>query len=151
MKTPEQILERYLSPVSRDFFTAQRSVLLTLLPFRLARPFLDEGYVEEYDKGSLPTDELWLENIDVNDQVMRFLPHMFRIVGTEDTVSILRGFLSLKSWIWALDDQFYDDMELYFDDGLINNKDFILKEIANHFGYKPSVEDIEFEEIADGN
>ena len=148
MKTPEQILERYLSPVSRDFFTAQRAVLLTLLPFKMAKPFLDSGYVEQHENGTLPEDELWLDNVDAKEQMMNFFPEMYKIVGTEDTVSILKGFLCIKTWMWILDDEFYDSMELAFDDGLMNNKDFVLKKIANHFGYKPSIEDIEFEEIS---
>lgn len=149
MKTPEQILERYLSPVSRDFFVAQRSILLTLLPFSMAKPFLDAGYVDEHENGSLPEDELWLENIDVKEQIMKFFPEMYKIVGTEDTVSIIKGFLCLKTWIWVLDDEFYEEMEFSFEEGLMNNKDSVLKKIANRFGYTPVIEDIEFEEISE--
>jgi hypothetical protein len=147
MKTPEQILERYLSPASRDFFNAQRTVLMTLLPFKMAKPFLDPGYVEEAEKGSLPEDELWIEDIDPKEQLMKFFPEMHKIVGTEDTVSIIKGFLCIKTWIWVIDDQFFDHMELSFDESLLDNKDYILKKIADHYGYKPTIEDIEFEEI----
>lgn len=147
MRTNEQILERHQSEESEDFFNIQRSILLCLLPFELAKPYLQEEYVKGHEDGSLPEDERWNEDIDVKAQMMTFMPDLQNFIYKGDTSGIVQGFLALRVWLWVIDEDFYDEVK----DELINtveeSPEDLFRKISRHIGFSPAIEDIAFEEI----
>ncbi len=149
MKTNEQILERYLSQESVDFFGTQRQILLCLLPYKMAKPYLDENYVMQHDNDTLPEDERWLEDADVKQQILDFLPGMYAFVYKGDTVSVTQGMAALKAWLWVYDEPFLDELLSEINDHC-DDRD-ILQMISTHIGYTPIIEDIAFEELPKDN
>jgi hypothetical protein len=148
MKTNEQILERYLSQESVDFFGTQRQLLLCLLPYKLAKPYLDENYVMQHDNDTLPEDERWLEGGDLKKQLMDFMPGLDKAIHKGASGDIVQGFLALRVWLWVMEDEIYPEIEKDLNGELLaDQKEDLFKRIANHIGYKPIVEDIAFEEL----
>ncbi len=145
MKTNEEILERYKSPDTIDVFNIQKDLLLTLLPFEMAKPYLDANYVAGYD--DLPEDEKWDDNFDAGEQLMLFLPLMHKLVSKDNFVEIRKGLLAMRTFIWVADEAFYNEIESFFYSFNLDDLDDVLKKISNHFGYTPIIEDIPFEEI----
>ena len=147
MKTNEEILERFLSPLSADFFNAQRTVLINLLPFDMAKPYLDENYVSEHEAGTLPEDERWEESNDPKTLLMEHLAEMHKLIRSGDEMRLSSGLQWLKGLLWVVDADFYDRIHVLFGKDEVSMVDSSLKEISDHFGYKPIIEDVEFEEI----
>jgi hypothetical protein len=148
MKTNEQILERHNSEDSLDFFNTQRQLLLCVLPYKMAKPYLDENYVMEHDNDTLPEDERWKEDTDLKEQLMTFMPGLDKAIHRGSTVDIVQGFLALRTWLWVLEDELYPEIEQQLLSGdSPNEAEDLFKKIANHLGYKPVIEDVEFEEI----
>jgi len=147
MKTNEQILERYLSPDSVDIFNAQRISLLCMLPYLMAKPYLEASYVTAYEDGSLPEEERWIEGVDINKQILDFLPDAYKALEVTNEMECLEGLLYLKSWIWAVDEEFHGVIEPLFEEDLLDKGKSILDAISTHFGYSPTIQDIDFEEI----
>jgi hypothetical protein len=151
MKTKDEVLERFLSPDSQDFFNCQRSILINFLSFEMAKTYLDPGYIQAFEEGTLPEDEMWEEDVDPKEKLMEFLPEMYKVLYKGDEMHLTQGLYVIKTLIWMLDDKFSETMEEYFDEDMADQADFILTETSKHFGYKPHVEDIEFEEIPNDN
>lgn len=145
MKTNEQILERYNSPETTDVFNIQKDILLSLLPFEAAKPYLDEKYVQGYDE--LPEDEKWDENFNASEQIMILLPLVHKLITRNNTMEITRALLALKSLIWAADEPFHDEIASFYDQFDLNNVDTFVDKISNYFNYVPIIQDIPFEEI----
>lgn len=145
MKTNEEILERYKSPETIDVFNIQKDLLLTLLPFELAKPYLDANYVATYD--DLPEDEKWEDNFNAEEQLMLFLPLMHKLVSNSNFIEIRKGLLAVRTFIWVIDDKFFNEIDHFFISHDLNDLDDFLKKVSNHFGYTPIIEDVEFEEI----
>jgi hypothetical protein len=151
MKTNEQILERYNSDDSIDFFGTQKQILLCVLPYKLAKPFLDENYVMEHDNDTLPEDERWVEGGDLKKQLMDFMPGLDIAIHKGASVDIVQGFLALRSWLWIMEDEIYPEIEKDLKGELLpEQREDLFKKIATHIGYKPIIENIEFEEIPKG-
>jgi len=148
MKTNDEILARYLSDDSVDFFSAQRLALLCMLPFDMAKTYLEASYVTASEDGTLPEEEKWVENFDIKKQITDLLPSLHTALNKGDNMYVLEGILYLKAWIWAIDEEFHTEIEPYFEPGAIEDygKE-LLNKISNHFGYKPTIEDIAFEEV----
>lgn len=147
MKTNEEILERYKSLETIDVFNTQKDLLLSLLPFEMAKPYLDANYVATYD--DLPEDEKWEENFNAGEQLMLFLPLMHKLISHDNFVEIRKGLLALKTFIWVADEEFYNTIEHYFNALTLDEVDEMLTKVNSHFGYTPIIEDIPFEEIPD--
>jgi hypothetical protein len=145
MKTNEEILERYNSPEVIDVFNIQKDLLLTLLPFELAKPYLDANYVASYD--DLPEDEKWDDNFNAGEQLMLFLPLMHKLVSKDNFVEIRKGLLAMRTFIWVADEAFFNEIDPFFQSYNLDDLDDVLKKVSNHFGYTPIIEDIPFEEI----
>lgn len=143
-KTTEQIIERIASPETIDFFNIQRNILITFLPYELAKPYLDDSYVENYD--SLPKDEKWKDE-DPQTKLMEFLPLVYKETSRSNFIEMRQALLVLKVLVWLLDDEFYSEIEPFYSKFDLDDADDVLKKVSNHFGYKPIIEDIPFEEI----
>lgn len=145
MKTNEEILERYKSPETIDLFNVQKDILLTLLPYEMAKDYLDANYVATYD--DLPDDEKWEDNFNAGEQLMLFLPLMHKLVSNANFVEIRKGLLAMRTFIWVIDEEFFNEVDSFFASHDLNDLDDFLKKVSNHFGYTPTIENIEFEEI----
>jgi len=147
MKTSEEILERFLSAESADFFTAQRSVLMGALPYEMAKPHLDQSYVQQIEDGTLPDEEKWEENFVAKEQILELIPILYKALQTGNGAIVAEGLLYMKACVWMDDDKLYSEIEpMYQEDNLDLGKSIIDK-IATHYGHKPSIEDVAFEEI----
>lgn len=145
MKTHEEILERFKSHETIDVFNVQKTLLLSLLPFELAKDHLNSNYIESYD--DLPEDEKWVENLNPKEQLISFLPLMNKIISQDNFVEIRKGLLLLKTYVWVVDEDFYKEIEHYFSALTLEDIDEMLLKVNKHFGYTPIIEDIPFEEI----
>jgi hypothetical protein len=146
LRTNEEILERYASEDSFDIFNAQRTALLCMLPYEVAKPRLDPVYVEKHEKGELLEDEVWKDGWDIKDQILDYLPHMYKSLKARNTFELSVGVCYLKTWVWAEDPTFYDVIHHMFEVDNIDGK-IITDAIAKHYGYEDSITDIPFEEI----
>lgn len=145
MKTNEQILERLNDPEIIDFFDIQKNILVAFLPFELAKPYLNQAYVDNYDE--LSDDEKWTESNDPIDSIIKIMPDIHTLMGRDNFMETKKGLLVLKALIWLDSDELYTQVEHYFMEPTIANMDEGLKVIAKHYGYVPVIEDIDFEEI----
>jgi predicted HAD superfamily phosphohydrolase len=134
MKTNEEILERYNSPETIDLFNIQKDLLLTLLPFELAKPYLDANYVASYD--DLPEDEKWEDNFNAGEQLMLFLPLLHKLVSNSNFVEIRKGLLAVRTFIWVIDEEFFNEVDPFFSSHDLNDLDDFLKKVSKHFGYE---------------
>lgn len=154
MKTSKEILERYLSEESADVFNAQRLALLCLLPFEMAKPYLSDDYIQAQETGMLPEDETWEgENFNPKSNILLFIPSIYELFENKSTspAAIMESLLYLKSLIWVVDEPFHDELaSLYLGDPQDEGK-LLLDKVAKHFGWTPTVEDCEFEEIPSEN
>jgi len=147
MKTSEQILERYLSQDSVDFFSAQRRALLGMLPFEMAKPYLDPSFVKATEDGTLPEEEKWIEGHDINKQILAVIPSVYKALYAGDEVSVSEGLLYLNAWIWAIDEEFHSVIAPLYDTDVTDEGKALLDGIAEHFGYVPFIEDVDYEEV----
>ena len=147
MKTNEEILARYLSPESVDIFGAQRIALLCMLPFEMAKPYLHPDYVKASEDDSLPEDEAWRESVDIKEQILVFMPLAYESLKQGNEMETLEGLLYLKSWIWAVDEEFHDEIAPMFEEDFLDQGKGIIDKIANHLGYIPVIQDVDFEEV----
>ena len=148
MKTNEEILARYSSDESDDFFGAQKSALLCMLPLEIAAPYLNPAYVEASKDGSLPEDERWVENFDVKEQVLEVIPDLYEAIKLGDMMHAVEGLLYLKAWIWATDTEFHDVIHPMYEGPVDDSGSKDLTDlIAKHYNYQPTIEDVDFEEI----
>lgn len=147
MKTNDQILERYNSEEAVDFFNIQRNVLLCLLPYKMAKPHLDEDYVMGHDNDTIPEDERWMDNVDIRQQMMDFMPKLHGFVYKGDTANISQGFLALRVWLWALEEEIYDLVEDQLMFTVNDSPEDLFQLISKSIGYKPAIEDISFIEL----
>lgn len=146
MKTNEQILERHNSDESIDIFNIQRDILLSLLPFEMAKPYLDGKYVQGYD--DLPEDEKWNENFRADEQILIFLPVVHKLISSNNTLEITKALLGLKALIWVADEEFHNNyLAPFYEQFDLNNVDDFVDTISKHFNYVPIIENIAFEEI----
>jgi hypothetical protein len=154
MKTSEEILERYLSEESADFYGSQRLALLCLLPFEMAKPYLTPAYVKEHEEGTLPEDEQWEgEKFDAKANILAFLPDIYKWINSPTTsiATLQEALLHLKALVWVVDEPFHDTLEpLYIGDPQDEGK-IILDKISEHFGYVPTIQDTDFEEVPAGS
>lgn len=148
MRTQEEILERYTSEDSEDMFNAQRTALLCMLPYEVAKPHLDPIYVAKHDGGELPEDEVWKEEWDVKEQILDFLPHLYSSLATGNSFELSVGLCYLRTWTWAEDDAFYNEVSEAFGE-VVTFGAFreVLNRIAEHYGYEPPIVDTPFMEI----
>lgn len=145
-KTTEQILERIESPESIDFYNVQRSILISFLSFEDAKPFLSTSYVENYDE--LPDDEKWVVG-DPKESLMLIFPVVYHLLDRDNFMETKKGLLVLKTLMWLVDEEYHNEVEHYFMEPTIANMEIGIKEISKHFGYSPTIENIEFEEISE--
>lgn len=147
MKNNDEILERYLSDKSADFFGVQRQTLLALLPYKMAKPYLDSNYVMEHDNYELPEDEYWKDDTNAKDQLMSFMPVFYTYVHKGDVPNVVQGFLAIKVWLWVIDDGFYEEVESELINTVNESPEDLYYRVAKHIGYTPIIENIEFEEL----
>lgn len=145
MKTNEEILERYLSPETIDTFNIQRDILVSLMPFEMAKPYLDPDYVQHYQ--DLPDDEKWDENFRADEQILIFLPVVYKVIRTDNIPEITKALLALKTLIWVADNTYYEEIASFFSESDLSNVDDFVYRVSKHFNYVPIIEDIAFEEI----
>jgi hypothetical protein len=145
MKTHEEILERYKSNDSIDFFNMQRNILLSLRPFELAKPYLDANYVQGYN--DLPEGEKWYENFRADEQILIFLPVVHKLISKDNPIETTKALLALKSLVWVADETFYNEIASFYEEMDLSNVDAFVNKVSKHFNYVPIIEDIEFEEI----
>jgi hypothetical protein len=150
MKTSKEILERYLSEESADLFNAQRLGLLCLLPFDMAKPYLSDDYIHAQESGMLPEDETWEgENFKPTSAILLYIPGIYEMFENKSTspATIMESLLYLKALVWVVDEPFHDELApLYLGDPQDEGK-IILDKVAKHFGWTPTIEDCDFEEI----
>jgi predicted HAD superfamily phosphohydrolase len=111
----------------------------------LAKPYLDANYVASYN--DLPEDEKWEDNFNAGEQLMLFLPLLHKLVSNSNFVEIRKGLLAVRTFIWVIDEEFFNEVDPFFSSHDLNDLDDFLKKVSKHFGYTPIIEDIEFEEI----
>lgn len=145
MKTNEEILARHNSDESIDVFNIQRDILLSLLPFEMAKDYLDKSYVQGYEE--LPEEEKWEDNFRADEQIMFMLPLAHKIITTSNIMEITRCLLALKALIWVADEAFHDKIATFYDQFDLNNVDVLVEDISKHFKYEPTIQNIDFEEI----
>jgi hypothetical protein len=111
----------------------------------MAKPYLDDNYVSGYD--DLPEDEKWDDNFNASEQLMIFLPLMHKLVSKNNFVEIRKGLLAIRSFIWVIDEEFFNEVDPFFASHDLDDLDDFIKKVSNHFGYTPIIEDIAFEEL----
>jgi len=148
MKTNQEILDRYLSNEVDDLFEAQKTALICMLPYDMAKPYLDDVYRQQHEDGTLPEGERWTDEWDLKGQILDFLPQIYKTLATGDDFNTSIGLLYIKTWIWAEDESFFDIVEPLYDK-LAKRSDIkeLLDIISKHYGYEESVTDIPFEEL----
>jgi len=146
VRTNEEILERHASEDSFDIFNAQRTALLCMLPYEIAKPHLDPVYVQKHEDGTLQDDEKWKEGWDVKDQIIDYLPHMYKAMRAHNDFEISVGVCYLRIWVWTEDSSFYDVIDHMFESEMLD-AGLLTNAIAKHYGYEDSITDIPFEEI----
>ncbi len=151
MRTKEEIFARYQSDETEDMFGAQKTALLCMLPYEMAKPHLDPIYVEKHEKDELPEDERWKEDWDIKDQIIDFLPEIYRDLKKNDTYNVAIGFCYLRSWLWVDNPSFFDIIEPMFKEGGPADAKPIVDSIARFYGYEEPITEVPFEEIADND
>jgi hypothetical protein len=147
MKTPEQILERFLSPESKDLYNVQKMQLLCSLPYHMAKEYIETSYTEAQENGTLPSDETWCDDVDVTDLIKAFFPDMYKRLYKGDQEGLVQSFLTLKTWLWILEHESYDEVATFCERYDIDKMEDCLRKVSNQFGYKHFIENVEFEEI----
>jgi hypothetical protein len=116
----------------------------------MAKPYLSPDYIQAQESGMLPDDETWEgENYNPKAAMFLLIPTIYDMFGkqTSQPAQIMEGLLYLKALVWVQDEQFHDELaSLYVGDPEDEGK-IILDKIAFHFGWTPTIEDIDFEEI----
>ena len=97
-RTAEEIVERVREIARLDLFGAERTDLLTYVPFESAKEFLKEGAdQEEWDKECL-------ENTQQNivKEIREYMPFAWDKANNARGLSANRSISHMRAWVWLL-------------------------------------------------
>lgn len=138
MRTNDEIVERIqqLKDSGQDFFGFQSADLIGFLPFELAKAYLREESIAEYENGKL----VWEQQPNDRDGILKIIHGYMEFAWDKANncrgLSASRSIEHMTAWTWMLGEEEQELYEFVSDnDNYYHYGKPILEKICQHFNW----------------